>query len=173
MKMRRRPKPQRRQRLKVQRRLPLARTQPGRRWWLIPDPGRPWWRVQVSVTRDNRRMRDAVRFWEGEAYEAQQTEMHRCAGMVVHWTRGRGRSRGLGIAIRRGVVARMYLNRCDLRKRPNEITTHECGHAAMAWARMQRANLRHMPGEEVMCYALGYLARDLVDGLFALRVYPR
>lgn len=63
--------------------------------------------------------------------------------------------------------ARMFLNVKDLKARPSEIVAHECGHAAMAWARLQRANLRQMLGEEVMCYALGRLVAQVNRVCFA------
>jgi hypothetical protein len=41
----------------------------------------------------------------------------------------------------------------------------------MAWARLRRANLEHMTGEEVMCYALGRMVQQLVRVVFAYRIW--
>lgn len=84
----------------------------------------------------------------------------RAAGLVKSYTlRNTGKP-----CVRPGkVIARMFLNRRDLAKAPCEILAHECGHAAMAWARFQKANLKIMDGEEVMCYALGRMFQKLAN----------
>lgn len=60
-----------------------------------------------------------------------------------------------------GRIARMYLNRCDLRRKPSEIVAHECTHAGMAWARFNHTSLAGMAGEEVLCYAVGKMVAQL------------
>jgi hypothetical protein len=59
------------------------------------------------------------------------------------------------------MIARMYLNAADLRQQPGEIISHECTHAGMAWARLRQANLRVMPGEEVLCHAVGRMTAQV------------
>lgn len=85
----------------------------------------------------------------------------RCRGMVRHYfskTDGR-------FVVRKGhIAARMFLNQADLRANPNEIVSHECAHAGMAWARLRKANLKKMDGEEVMAHATGRLC-DRVIGI--------
>lgn len=67
----------------------------------------------------------------------------------------------------------MFLNVRDLRDRPSEIVAHECAHAAMAWARLQHARLWRMDGEEVLCYAVGHLVKQVNRVCFAHGVWPR
>ena len=92
-----------------------------------------------------------------------------CMGLVRHWfSRVSGR-----YTIRpRGMVARMYLNVADLKNKPGEIISHECTHAGMAWARLRRANLREMDGEEVLCYAVGAMVRQVNTACYAHGVWP-
>lgn len=166
--MKRRPKPQRRTRAKVERNVPRARLYPARMFRAKPDPSRPFI-VQVFIARDRRRMRQAISRHEGSDFAA--TVEQECMGLVRHsyWAR-----QGWRFAISPGqVVARMFLNVRDLRERPSEIVSHECGHAAMAWARFSRANLGHMVGEEVMCYALGRLVAQVNRSCYAHGVWPR
>lgn len=92
----------------------------------------------------------------------------RTMGLVKHYTDS---ITGAFVYRPRGMVARMYLNTKDLRERPSEIVAHECGHAAMAWARLRGANLRRMPGEEVMCYALGRLVSHVNRCCYAAGVW--
>lgn len=75
-----------------------------------------------------------------------------CMGLVQHYfSRATGR-----YVVRPGqLIAQMFLNATDLRTHPGEIIAHECTHAGMAWARLRKANLARMPGEEVLCYAVG------------------
>jgi hypothetical protein len=81
-----------------------------------------------------------------------------CMGLVQRYSsRVTGRP-----VVRPGLVfARMYLNAKDLRERPSEIIAHECAHAGMAWAELRKADLSKMPGEEVMCYAVGVLTAQV------------
>ena len=46
-----------------------------------------------------------------------------------------------------------------------EIITHEAGHAALAWFRRKyrgRGDIEDMRFEEAYCYALGYIAKEIV-----------
>lgn len=161
--MKRRPKPTKRVRQRVERHIHRDRTAPGRVFRVHPDPSLPFI-VEVRVTRTRRRMREATDFHEGRRHGEVD-----CMGLVKHYY---SRVTGRPVIRPRGMVARMYLNVRDLRARPSEIVSHECGHAAMAWARIRRANLRVMPGEEVMCYALGHLVRQCNHHLYAMKVWP-
>ena len=69
------------------------------------------------------------------------------------------------------LVARVYLNVADLREKPSEIVAHEATHAGMAWARMRRANLHRMVGEEVLCHATGRMVAQLNRALYAAKVW--
>lgn len=131
--------------------------------YLRPDPDKPH-RVQVFISPTRLHMRATVRFKEAEDVSCAGT-----AGMVQHYS-----SKVTGrYVVRPGlIIARMFLNAVDLRVKPTEITTHECGHAAMAWARLRRADLSKMPGEEVMCYALGHMNRQLCNLLYRLKIFP-
>lgn len=92
-------------------------------------------------------------------------------GLVrTYWNRVSGRQVTRPAAQGR-VVARMFLNLHGLRKRPSEIVAHECAHAGMAYARHCRANLSVMPGEEVLCYAVGRLVKQLNRVCYAHRVW--
>ena len=92
-----------------------------------------------------------------------------CMGLVRHYITRCTRRR---VALAGGVVARMYLNRRDLRERPSEIVAHECTHAGMAWARFRGESLRNMRSEEVLCYATGRMVAQVnrigyAEGVFA------
>lgn len=164
--MTRRPKPQRRKRERVERTVARPRLYPARRYRVKPDPSRPFF-VLLLLARDRRRMREAINWHDGSAAAADVER--ECMGMVRHYmSRVTGR-----LVVRPGqVIARMFLNVRDLRARPSEIVSHECGHAAMAWARLRGANLRRMAGEEVMCYALGRLVAQVNRICFAHGVWP-
>jgi len=164
--MKRRAKPQQRQRMKREPRLHRDRTQPARVFRVKPDPALPFV-VEVRVARNRRAMRWAINFHEGQR-AADGIELE-CMGFVRSWW-GR-RTRRQGIVRARQIVARMFLNVPDLRKRPSEIVAHESTHAAMAWARFRGANLDVMPGEEVACYAAGQLVRQINHHLYAMRVW--
>lgn len=166
--MNHRPKPQKRQRAKVDRRVHRERTKPGRVFRVHPEPSLPGV-VEVRITRDNRRMRESMNFHDGKALsDGCETN---CMGLVRTWHNPR--TRRAGVARNRHLVARMYLNERDLRARPSEIVAHECTHAAMAWVRLHRANLHVMPGEEVLCYAVGRLVKQVNRVCFAHGVWPR
>ena len=89
-------------------------------------------------------------------------------GMVRHWY---GKVTGRFSIRPRGIIARMYLNERDLQNRPSEIVAHECTHAGMAWARLRSAKLNHMPGEEVLCHAVGQMVKQVNHYLYAFGVF--
>lgn len=158
--MKKRPKPKKREWLTVQRELHRNRIKPGRVYRIKLDIDKPFI-VEVRLTNSAKRMREAMWFHDGE--DAFRETERWVAGLVRHWTYERLNNR---IRIRpRQMVARMYLNRKELRKRGAEIMAHESTHAAMAWAKFQRANLNIMPGEEILAYAVGELVWQLNNSL--------
>lgn len=118
-----------------------------------PDQSKPHV-VEVRIARTRRHMHAEVMRIEGTT----AAEAPNCMGMVRHYfSRADGR-----FTVRPGlVIARMYLNIADLRAHPGEIVSHECTHAGMAWARLRNANLKDMPGEEVLCHAVGRMVVQL------------
>lgn len=160
--MKKRPKPQKRQRLKVQPRVHRDRLRPCRVIDAYPDPDSPF-KVEVRFARNRWAMRNEINFHEGEA--SAKTVEHDCMGLVRSWYSRRLRL--AGVARPGQVIARVFLNAKDLRRKPGEIVSHECGHAAMAWARFKSANLGVMPGEEVMCHALGRLVARVNTACYA------
>lgn len=141
----RRAKPQKRQRL------PL-RDARATIHYLKPDPAMPHV-VQLFLCPTPQHMRATVFQKENDWAACPRT-----AGMVRHYhSLATGR-----YVVRPGlIIARMFLNAVDLRRNGMEIISHECTHAGMAWARLRRANLRRMVGEEVLCYAVGRMARQV------------
>ena len=81
-----------------------------------------------------------------------------CMGLVRSW---HSKITGRPAVRPGGVIARVYLNRRDLRDKPSEIVSHECTHAGMAWARFNRVSLGRMAGEEVLCYAVGKMVAQV------------
>ncbi len=120
--------------------------------------------VEVRICKNSRQVADSSR-QQGWPYDPDDA---RCAGMVRFFARA---STGAPRLHNGSVVAHLWLSVRDVRKRPGEIVAHECGHAAMAWARWRRVNLSVMPGEEVMCYALGRLVAQLNRVLYAAGVF--
>lgn len=135
----RRDKPEKRQRIP-------ARASRAQVHYVKPDPDLPY-SVKVYMSPTRVQMRTTIRYIEGSWKACKRT-----MGMVCSTD---GKAGG------RQIVARMFLNAADLRQNAMEIISHECTHAGMAWARLRRANLRHMPGEEVLCYAVGRMARQV------------
>lgn len=132
-----------------------------RRFEVRPDPSSPLI-VEVRIANTLRHMYGEWKRLEGEA------DRNDYAGRCQTW-HDKITKRA---AIRpRGVVARIYLNKQSLAGRPSEIVSHECAHAAMGWARLRRANLAHMPGEEVMCYALGRLVAQVNRVCYAAKAF--
>ena len=158
----RRPRPAKRLRT-----VPDERIKVGRVLRIHPDPKRPHFYVLVRVAHNQAHMRRVIRWWASPHHPAVAAGLMGCMGMV--FSRGsRRRSVSLNRGYESGLVAHMFLNVEDLRREPNTIISHECTHAGMAWARMRRANLRQMPGEEVLCYAVGEMVRQLVSAGHAL-----
>lgn len=132
------------------------------RFEVHPDPTSPLI-VEVRIARSSRHMKGEMKRLDG--YDAEAG----LAGLCRTWHyKITGRP-----AIRpRGVVARIFLNKQDLAKRPSELVAHECAHAAMGWARLRRADLSRMHGEEVMAYALGRLTAQVNRACYAARAFP-
>lgn len=163
--MKRRVKPQRRVFAKPARHVHRNRTHCARLFRVKPDPALPFI-VEVRIARSHRRMREEVGRCDGAA--ALRGVESDCMALVRSYCSKVG---GRPVIRPGGLVARMFFNRQDLQRRPSEIVSHECGHAAMAWARLQRADLARMPGEEVMCYALGRLVAQVNRVCYAARVF--
>lgn len=170
MKHRRRQKPQKRARKRPAKINHQSRLMPARLFRIYPDPEcYPHAIVEVRLCRNNRRMCESIR-QQGQhlgPYDSQSS------GVVKS---GFGRSsRRYAYALsglRHGrVVALMWLVVRDLRLRPSEISSHECAHAAMAWARWRGTNLGHMPGEEIMCYALGRMVAQVNRICYAAKAF--
>lgn len=115
--------------------------------YIKPDPDLGY-RVKVYVSPTRLQMRTTIRYIEGSWKACART-----MGMVCSTS---GKAGG------RQIVARMFLNVADLRRQGTEIISHECTHAGMAWVRLRGANLQHMPGEEVLCYAVGRMTKQVI-----------
>lgn len=160
MRMAKRPAPMKRQRVK-RLRIPTCATR-ARVHYIKPDPAAPQV-VKVYVAANRLHMRATVQFIE------RQDHGLRCMGQVWSWTNGPLERPTL----KRGrIVARMYLNADDLRAHPSEIVSHECTHAGMAWARWRRAELTGMVGEEVLCYAVGRMVKQVNRIGFMMGIWP-
>jgi hypothetical protein len=120
--------------------------------YIKPDPDLPH-RVRLFLAANPAHMRVTMLFKDGI-----RERDRRVAGLVRHYfSKVTGR-----YLVRPGlIIAHMYLNARDLRNNPAEIISHECTHAGMAWARLRRANLRQMVGEEVLAYAVGRMTRQI------------
>jgi hypothetical protein len=129
------------------------------------DPERPRVHVEVRISRTRRLMRMEM-MRQDRIIDSPKVE-----GLVSSWHWARGVERERGKLRPNGVIARMYLDAKAIRRRPNEIASHESGHAAMAYARYCSANLRHMPGEEIMCHALGRITAGVVSAMYSQRVF--
>lgn len=70
-----------------------------------------------------------------------------------------------------GKFACIWLNEDDLSVRPSEIPLHESVHAAMRYARNKNADLDEMAGEEVLAHAAGFIARNVIAGLYRHKCY--
>lgn len=126
------------------------------------DPHKPGV-IEVRIARTPREMHQDILAWTHEIPDPD------VAGQLTSYHSkkiGRGRPRMRS----NFVVGRMFLNAHDLRDRPNETISHECTHAGMAWARLRRANLDRMVGEEVLCHAVGRLVKQVVRVVRAAQV---
>lgn len=120
--------------------------------YLKPDPDSPL-RVQVFLSPNRKHMRTCVIEYTGPDGFSEHT-----AGLVRSY---HSKFNGNPVVRPGQIIAKMFLNAEDLREHGIEILSHECGHAAMAFARIRESNLADMEGEEVMCYALGRMANQL------------
>lgn len=132
-----------------------------RRWLLEPEPGRPF-RVELRVARTRHLMRTEMLRLHGTAVEAE------CRGAVNHFVHKFGHKHRV---IPRQRVAVMHLNAKDIQEDGANIIAHECTHAGLAYARNRRANLDHMPGEEVAAYAVGYMMRQVCAIARQMRIW--
>jgi hypothetical protein len=122
-----------------------------RRWSLEPEPGRPF-HVELRVARTRHLMRTEIRRLTGTEVEAE------FRGAVTHYQHKFGHVHRATPSQR---VAIMFLNAKDIQYDGANIIAHECTHAGLAYARNRKANLDHMPGEEVAAYAVGYMMRQV------------
>lgn len=113
--------------------------------------------IEVRVARTRRQMLEDIIGWSAPGERIEPNTM----GQVSSYFYLRGRKFVGGKMRPNYVVGRMFLNAQDLRRQPSEIVAHECTHAAMAWARLRRANLDRMTGEEVLAHAAGRLVRQV------------
>jgi hypothetical protein len=131
---------------------------------ISPDPARCEV-VEVRILPTARAMQAAFQIYE-----------HRELGPTDHLVAGRCQSwhcKYSGRALLRPgqVVARIYFCASELQRKPNEISAHEVGHAAMAYARWLGVNLTRMAGEEVMVHALGRMVAQVNRILYAAGVF--
>lgn len=150
-------------------RLPRDRTKPGRVLLrLLVGHGSPAM-LEVRVARDRRRFVEAVNF-----HECQKTADHMDDGSgpafacVVH-TWASKIKRSPKSLVTRGptgkLFARMYLSIPILRKHGIEIVAHECGHAALAWARHRKADLER-DEENDFAYPLGLMVNEILAAIY-------
>jgi hypothetical protein len=150
-----------RQRQRIRNLTHPTRSLPARRVRVHPDPRRPFV-VEVRIARNRRHMHEEIRRLDRQDEDPRTQGMVRCWYSTLRWR---------PLIRPRGVIARMYLNVADLRRRPSEIVSHEATHAGLAWGRLQRANLDRMAGEEIVCHAVGQLMRQINHHCFALGVW--
>jgi hypothetical protein len=169
-KLQRKPRPQKKQRQRIERSVHRDRLRPSRVFRVRPDKSRPFV-VEVRISKHRSAMRDEMSFHEGAEFA--MTVERECMGLVRSWWGPR--TRRAGVVRPRGVVARMFLNTRDLRNHPSTIVPHESTHAAMAWARFRGVSLDRaqssMPDEEVIAYAVGDLVRQINRVCFAHGVW--
>jgi hypothetical protein len=134
---------------------------PGRLHRVYFDAAHPRYILEIRIARTNRHMR-TLGHRDGDPIEPE------CMGLVRHYVKRIGGARS---TLRNGVVASMWLNRRDLTRKPSEIVSHECTHAAMAWARLRGEHLLNMRSEEVLCYAVGRLVAQVNRVCYAERVW--
>lgn len=128
-----------------------VRASRARIYYIRPDPAKPH-RVKLYLSPDMRHMHATASFVESHPFDSG------FAGMVRSY---HSRSNGRDVVRPRHIIATMYLNVKSLRENPGEIISHECTHAGMTWARLRKADLSKMPGEEILCYATGRMVRQV------------
>jgi hypothetical protein len=121
--------------------------------------------VEVRLTRTRVEMYAVL--WRDNQSQMSFTD-HYTVGCCKDYRKSVGKRPSMGW---RHIVARVYLNKEDLRHHGTDTVVHETGHAAMAWARYQRADLSTNAGEEVMAYALGFMAQEINNNLHARRAF--
>jgi hypothetical protein len=134
---------------------------------IYPDPARREV-VEVRILPTARAMQAAFQIYEHR--DSLAPNDHLVMGRCQSWhCKYSGRA-----LLRPGlVVARIYYSAADLQQNPSEISSHEAGHAAMAYARWLGVDLSRMQGEEVMVHALGRLVSQVNRVLFAAGVWGR
>lgn len=140
----RRAKPEKR--VRVPSRLSIAT-----RHLIQPDESRPFY-VALLLSPSRRQMLATIKFTGAPSHANDPRTM----GMVRKYT---SHADGRPVVRPGQIIAHMYLNGDDLRADASNILPHECTHAAMAWATLQKANLKNMEGEEVLCHAVGEMSR--------------
>ncbi len=164
--------------VKPRRRYPIThrdRCTPGRHFTVYPDLDRPHFTVEVYIARTPRHLREATM---RQGFSRFVGEDESTAGRVINRTHSKR-----GQLYNGRIVAYMILDRKAVRTRRAEVIAHECGHAAMAWARYRNADLSKMgggngswderkrDGEEVLCYAIGELVKQVNRICFAARIW--
>lgn len=129
---------------------------------LKPDPSFKLVNVEVRLFRSQIEMNMGRYAYEGRTANFSD---HRTLGFCCDYYRKTGQRQPR--LIWRHVVARVYMNVKDIRREPVDLPIHELGHAALAYARYRRADLKTIEGEEVACYALGRMAAQLNEILRA------
>jgi hypothetical protein len=123
--------------------------------------------IEVRIARTRRQMFEDIIGWHAPGEPVEPSTQ----GQVTSYYHKRGRRFIAGKMRPNYVVGRMFLNAQDLREKPSEIVSHECAHAAMAWVRLHRVDLSHMPGEEELCYAVGRLTRQVNRVCYAAKAF--
>lgn len=136
---------------------------PSRLFRIHCDPALPGI-VEVRIARTRWQMHEEIIGWSPPKEPVPHPET---MGQLTSYVYLRGVKKNVGKMRPNAVVGRMFLNRQDLGRRPTEIVSHECAHVGMAWVRLRRANLERMPGEEVLCHAVGRLTRQVIDVCYA------
>lgn len=122
-----------------------------------------WHYVQVRVSADRKQMHKDMKS-TGHAWSDLDSARHiagQCSGVAEYDKAGK----------LTGKIAVMFLNVADLHKNPSEIIAHECTHAAMRHATNRKVDLSVMEGEEVLCYAVGHLTREIVNRCHKLKIF--
>lgn len=164
--MKKRPKPQKREFEKVRRHVADARGISSRRFELRPSYSKHYI-VELRVSLNRRWMLNEIRRLTGPKAKLYETEL-----MGLCWTWSKRRKHNARPRLWCGkIVAMVFVNRDDLRDDYANVLSHELTHAAMGVARFERANLGNIVGEEVLCYAQGYLMRQAVSRLWSMDLW--
>lgn len=120
--------------------------------------GRRYYYVQVRVAPTRKAMHRDMR---SMCHKPTADTEGQCSGISHYGRNGRLTGR----------FALMWLNSEDVRRRPAEIVSHECVHAAMRLIINKRVDLSQMAGEEALCYVAGSLTQQISDKLHKLGVF--